>query len=78
MAAHVSNVGIGPTYGANVDWYKNVVAAGGCTVVWRGKDYAISGVEPLDARTGMAAYPPLMQIPLRILRRHDFVKLVER
>src|SRR5579859_4030060 len=34
------------TYGPDVDWYKNVQAAGGCTVRWHGKDYVINKIEP--------------------------------
>jgi len=29
------------TYGYDVDWHKNVLAAGGCTMVWHGKEYVI-------------------------------------
>src|SRR5205085_13377 len=29
------------TYGPNVDWHKNVLAAGGCRIIWHGKQFAI-------------------------------------
>lgn len=29
------------TYGPDVDWHKNVLAAGGCTLIWHGKEYVI-------------------------------------
>jgi deazaflavin-dependent oxidoreductase (nitroreductase family) len=29
------------TYGPKVDWYRNVLAAGWCTVIWHGKEYVI-------------------------------------
>ena len=63
------------TYGYDVDWHKNVVAAGGCTLVWRGKEYVIDKIEPLDARTGMAAFPPSQRLILRLLGRKHFEKL---
>jgi deazaflavin-dependent oxidoreductase (nitroreductase family) len=66
------------TYGYDVDWHKNVLAAGGCTVIWRGKQYPIDGIEPLDTETGMAAFPWLARVLLRLLRRKHFEKLKSR
>ncbi|MBR7838634.1 nitroreductase family deazaflavin-dependent oxidoreductase [Actinospica durhamensis] len=45
------------TYGPNVDWLRNVEAAGGCTVVYRGAPHRIVGVEPCDIRRGRRAFP---------------------
>jgi hypothetical protein len=64
------------TYGPEVDWYKNVLAAGGCTLLWHGQDYTINGIEPLDTKTGMSAFPFIMQIPLRLSRRQHFAKML--
>jgi len=63
------------TYGYDVDWHKNVLAAGGCTVLWHGKEYAIDKIEPVDTETGRAAFSPLQQLILRLLRRKHFEKL---
>jgi deazaflavin-dependent oxidoreductase (nitroreductase family) len=63
------------TYGPEVDWYQNVQAAGGCTVIWRGKPYGINQFEPLDTETGMMAFPLAARLILRALRRRHFVKL---
>jgi deazaflavin-dependent oxidoreductase (nitroreductase family) len=63
------------TYGPDVDWHKNVVAAGGCTVLWHGREYIIDGIEPLDTETGRAAFPWLARAILRLLRRRHFEKL---
>ncbi len=38
------------TYGPEVDWYRNVLAAGRGTSVWHGKEYAIEQPETLDPR----------------------------
>ena len=32
------------TYGENVDWYRNVVAAGGCVVVHHGREYHVTQI----------------------------------
>lgn len=63
------------TYGYDVDWYKNVMAAGGCTVRWHGKDYVIDKLEPLDAETGRAAFPLPARLILRAARMQHYVKL---
>lgn len=63
------------TYGPNVDWYQNVLAAGGCTLVWRGRAYAISRTEPMEAEAGRAAFPRPARLILRAARRRHFVRL---
>jgi deazaflavin-dependent oxidoreductase (nitroreductase family) len=64
------------TYGPDVDWHKNVLAAGGCTIVRRGQEYAINRIEPVDSETGLAAFPPSQRLVLRLLRRTHFEKLL--
>ena len=63
------------TYGPEVDWYKNVLAAGGCTIVWHGKEYPIHHLEVLDARVGRAAFPFPANLILRVTNRTHFVKM---
>jgi deazaflavin-dependent oxidoreductase (nitroreductase family) len=60
------------TYGAKVDWYRNVVAAGGCVVVHRGRAHRISAIEVCTADRGRSAFrPPFRQI-LRATGRTQF------
>lgn len=63
------------TYGPNVDWFQNVMAAGRCTIVRGGKEIAIDRIEPMDADAGRQAFPLAARIGLRILRRHDYVRM---
>ena len=63
------------TYGYDVDWHKNVVAAGHCTLVWHGKEYGIDKIEPLDTETGRDAFSSSQQLILRLLRREHFEKM---
>ncbi len=63
------------TYGPNVDWHKNVLAAGGCTLVWHGKEYIIDKIEPMDTATGRAAFPLPLRFILRLLNRKHFEKM---
>jgi deazaflavin-dependent oxidoreductase (nitroreductase family) len=60
------------TYGPDVAWYRNIVAAGRCTVVYRGVEYPIDGIEPLDAAAGMRAFGYPAELVLRLLRRSHF------
>lgn len=64
------------TYGDGVQWYRNVVAAGGCELVRGGRTVTIGGIEPLDAEAGLAAFPPAQRRVLRLLRRTHFRRFV--
>lgn len=66
------------TYGPEVDWYRNVVAANGCRILFHGTEHVIEGLEPLDTAEGIAAFTPFQQRILRLLRRTHFVKLREK
>jgi deazaflavin-dependent oxidoreductase (nitroreductase family) len=63
------------TYGPEVDWYKNVLAAGQCIVVWHRRRYVIDKIEPLDAEAGRAAFPRPARLILRAFRMRHFVKM---
>jgi deazaflavin-dependent oxidoreductase (nitroreductase family) len=60
------------TYGTDVDWFKNVVASGGCVVVHHGREYVVRAVLPCSPEQGLAAFPPVRRAILRALRRHEF------
>lgn len=61
------------TYGDGVQWYRNVVAAGGCRLTYRGTEFAVTNIQPVDAATGLAAFPPSQRRILRVLHREHFV-----
>jgi hypothetical protein len=63
------------SYGHDVDWHKNVLAAGGCTIIRHGKEFVINKIQPIDAEIGRAAFSPPQRFILRLLRRKDFEKL---
>ena len=44
-----------------VDWCRNVLAAGKCTLTWNGKEYALERPELIPAAEAMTAYPPLVE-----------------
>ena len=63
------------TYGPDVDWYRNVTAAGRCVVLWHRREYAIDRIEPL----ALEAARPLFQQPFRailtLIGIRDFVRM---
>jgi deazaflavin-dependent oxidoreductase (nitroreductase family) len=63
------------TYGPGVAWYRNVVAAGGCTVVAGRVEYRIDRIEPCDPETGLRAFGNPAALILRALRRREFRRL---
>ena len=63
------------TYGPDVDWYRNVVAADGCRIVWHAREYVIDGVEPLDTESGRAHFPQPESAVLRLLGIAHYAKL---
>ena len=60
------------TYGPDVSWYRNVVAAGGCVVVSGGAEYRIDRIDPCDREAGLRAFGNPAALVLRVLRRHEF------
>jgi deazaflavin-dependent oxidoreductase (nitroreductase family) len=60
------------TYGENVNWYRNIVASGGCVVVHGGREHRVNRIEGYDAERGRNAYPPPFRQILRAAGRSEF------
>jgi deazaflavin-dependent oxidoreductase (nitroreductase family) len=45
-------------WGETTDWCRNIRAAGGCTVRWKGRDFQMSNPEVMDAPAVSAAFSP--------------------
>jgi deazaflavin-dependent oxidoreductase (nitroreductase family) len=75
VAPTVDGIVIELTYGPEADWYKNMLAAGGCAVILHGKTYVIDKIELIDAETGRAAFPLPARLILRAVGLKYFVKL---
>jgi deazaflavin-dependent oxidoreductase (nitroreductase family) len=63
------------TYGDKVDWYRNVVAAGGGTIRWHGKDYRVGAPVPIDREAGIKAFPRPLNVILRLNHTEHFIKM---
>lgn len=60
------------TYGSQVNWYRNIVVAGGCVVSHKRREYRVIAIEPYRADDGYRAFGGAAQVVLRVLRRHEF------
>ena len=61
------------TYGTEVDWYHNVLAAGHCEILLHRKTYPIEKIEPMDIEAAMPAFPRPEGAILRRMGVRDFV-----
>jgi deazaflavin-dependent oxidoreductase (nitroreductase family) len=62
-------------FGAQVDWYRNLVAAGGGTIRWRGDVYPVTAPERVDAATVLPTFDPVQRLLLRIAGIDGYVRL---
>jgi deazaflavin-dependent oxidoreductase (nitroreductase family) len=64
------------TYGPNVDWYRNMQAAGGGTVFWHRRLYTVGKPEPIDAETALPAFPAPFRLIFRTFgKQEEFVQM---
>jgi deazaflavin-dependent oxidoreductase (nitroreductase family) len=63
------------TYGPNVDWYRNILAAGKCTLLRRGKEYHLENPVPLEQEDGLVAFPRVLRSVLRFNKVDHFFSL---
>lgn len=45
------------TYGDRVDWYQNVLAAGGCDLLWQGKKFHLQHPQQIPPQEGLREFP---------------------
>jgi deazaflavin-dependent oxidoreductase (nitroreductase family) len=65
------------SFGAQVDWYRNLVAARGGIVRWRGREFSVSAPESIDPTAGVEAFHPIQRFFLRLGRIDGFVHLAD-
>jgi deazaflavin-dependent oxidoreductase (nitroreductase family) len=63
------------TFGEAAGWYRNIVAAGGCIVTWRGADHTMTSPVIVDRATALPAFPRYERLALRAIGIHQFVWL---
>lgn len=61
---------IGLSYGADVDWCRNVIASGHAAVKWRGQSFALERPEIIPMTPAvLQAIPPYFRLPARELKQ---------
>ena len=63
------------TFGTSADWFRNVQAAGGCVVRWRGAEYPVVAPAVVDWATARSAAYPAERIALPLLGITRFAQL---
>jgi hypothetical protein len=63
------------TYGPAVDWYRNVLASGSCTLLWHGGKYQLEDPQSVPTKTGLHAFPPPFRQILMAIRIEHFFKM---
>jgi deazaflavin-dependent oxidoreductase (nitroreductase family) len=67
------------TFGTESDWSRNVRAAGGCTIRWKGSDYTVLRPEICDADSIrpliLSAFRPAERVMFRMLGIKLFMRL---
>jgi deazaflavin-dependent oxidoreductase (nitroreductase family) len=63
------------TFGENAAWYQNVLAAGWCAVIYRGKEYTLIDPEVVDYATAAPAFPHYELLQFRLIGINEFLRL---
>lgn len=75
VAAHGDGFLVPLTYGPGTDWYRNLLAAGGGTLVWQGHTHRVERPEVMSGPEAARAWPLVSRLMLRLAGVHDFVWL---
>jgi deazaflavin-dependent oxidoreductase (nitroreductase family) len=63
------------TFGEQADWFRNVQAAGGCIVRWKGVDYPLIDPEVVDWAAARSAFSPVERVLVPVIGIEHFVRL---
>ncbi len=63
------------TFGQDAAWYRNVLAAGGCVVTYRGADYTLVEPEIIDYTTAAPAFPRYERLQFRLVGINEYLRL---
>src|SRR5260221_586148 len=62
-------------YGKRDDWCRNVMAAGGGTILWCGQEYAVGEPELIDEAIALERIQSSRRLAMRMLRIPQFLKV---
>lgn len=62
-------------FGEQVDWHKNLLAAGRGIISWRGRAYPVGTPERIEAGEGRKAFNPIQRFAVRVAGIDGFVRI---
>jgi deazaflavin-dependent oxidoreductase (nitroreductase family) len=62
-------------FGSGAHWYRNLVAARGGVIRWRGDDYPVGAPESVDAGAALVAFLPIQRAGLRALDIDGYIRV---
>ena len=62
-------------FGAQVDWHRNLEAAGGGVIHWRGRYYEVNGPAMIDADEALRAFDPVQRLFLRLAGIDGYIRV---
>jgi deazaflavin-dependent oxidoreductase (nitroreductase family) len=62
-------------FGAQVDWYRNLQAAGGGVIRWRDRRYQVDSPVRIGRDVALAAFHPIQRLLIRIAGVDGFVEV---
>jgi deazaflavin-dependent oxidoreductase (nitroreductase family) len=63
------------TYGPDVDWFRNVSAAGRCKILWHRQVYTIEKIEAMEANSALPYFHGFERMILRLVGIQHFVRM---
>ena len=63
------------TYGKKTDWYENVKTRGGCSLLWKRQEYALTDPEFIDPKLGRKAFPAPIHAGLKMMGIQYYLRL---
>lgn len=63
-------------YGNEVDWCRNILAAGRCTIEWKGKEYEVVAPELIDSSKALPMISPARRLVFRALKIKQCLRLL--
>jgi deazaflavin-dependent oxidoreductase (nitroreductase family) len=63
------------TYGKKTDWYENVKAKGGCSLICKRQECTLTNPEFIDKELALQAFPPIFRVGLRLMDIQYYLRL---
>lgn len=63
------------TYGPGVDWYRNILASGKCTLILHGSKLKLDSPQTISAQEGINSFPFPFNVILKAVKKEHFFKM---